>query len=89
MLDPLASPLLRRLILGALLGGLVLLSWLVLAPFVVPVLWAAIFAYVSWPLFLRLERLLRSRHLAAMFMTLFIAAAVIGPLIWLAPMAST
>ena len=49
MLDPLASPLLRRLILGALLGGLVLLSWLVLAPFVVPVLWAAIFAYVSWP----------------------------------------
>ena len=84
MLDPLTSPLLRRLILGALLGGLVLLAWRVLAPFVVPVLWAAIFAYVSWPLFLRLERLLRSRHLAATFMTLFIAAAVIGPLIWLA-----
>jgi hypothetical protein len=83
MLDPLTSPLLRRLILGALLGGLVLLSWLVLAPFVVPVLWAAIFAYVSWPVFLRLERWFRSRHLAATVMTLLIAAAVVLPLLWL------
>ena len=40
MEDPQTSPLLRRLTLGALLGGLVLLASLVLAPFVVPVLWA-------------------------------------------------
>lgn len=81
--DLLSSPLLRRLTLGALLGGLVLLAWWVLAPFIVPVLWAAIFAYVSWPLFLRLERLLRSRRLAALSMTLLVAAAVVVPLVWL------
>ncbi len=82
MLDPLTSPLLRRLLLGALLGGLVLLAWLVLAPFVVPVLWAAIFAYVTWPLFLRLERGLHSKRLAATVMTLLVAAAVVVPLVW-------
>ena len=81
--DLLSSPLLRRLTLGALLGGLVLLAWWVLAPFIVPVLWAAIFAYVSWPLFLRLERLLLSRRLAALSMTLLVAAAVVVPLVWL------
>lgn len=81
--DPLSSPLLRRLTLGALLGGLVVLSWLVLAPFLVPVLWAAIFAYVTWPLHLRLERALHSRRLAATLMTLLVAAAVVAPLVWL------
>ena len=76
------SPLLRRLTLGALLGGLILLAWLVLAPFVVPVLWAAIFAYVTWPAFLRLEAALHSRRLAATFMTLLVAAMVVVPLVW-------
>ena len=82
--DPQTSPLLRRLTLGALLGGLVLLAALVLAPFVVPVLWAAIFAYVTWPAFLRLEGGLRSRRLAALSMTLLVAAAVVVPLVWVA-----
>ena len=40
----------NRLVLVLLLGGLLLLTYAVLAPFLVPVIWAVILAYVTWPL---------------------------------------
>ena len=55
------SPLLRQIALVALLGGLVLLSYSVLKPFLVPVIWALILAYVTWPLYERLRRGVRER----------------------------
>ncbi len=82
-----ASPWLRRLIVVVLLGGLVLLSYGVLRPFLVPVIWALILAYVTWPLYVRLRKLLRGQvTLAALIMTLLLATAFIVPVVWLASM---
>lgn len=81
--DALATPLIRRLTLAFFLGALLLLAWLVLRPFLVPVLWAGILAFVTWPLFLRLQRFVRSNTLAALLMTLLVTAVLIAPLAWL------
>jgi predicted PurR-regulated permease PerM len=81
--DALATPLIRRLTLAFFLGALLLLAWLVLKPFLVPVLWAGILAFVTWPLFLRVQRLLRSHTLAALLMTLLVTAVLVAPLAWL------
>ncbi|NJO13033.1 MAG: AI-2E family transporter [Gammaproteobacteria bacterium] len=78
------TPLLRQIALVVLLGGLVLLSYSVLRPFLVPVIWALILAYVTWPLFLRLRRLLRERvTVSALIMTLVLTAAFVVPVLWL------
>ena len=80
-----ASPWLRRLIVVVLLAGLVLLSYVVLKPFLVPVIWALILTYVTWPLFVRLRALLRNQvTLASIIMTLLLAAAFVVPLVFLA-----
>lgn len=77
-------PLLRQIALVALLGGLAMFSYAVLKPFLVPVIWAFILAYVTWPLFLRLRRALRERvTLAALIMTLGLTAAFVVPVLWL------
>jgi len=77
------SPLLRQIALVALLGGLVLLSYAVLQPFLVPVIWALILAHVTWPLYVRLRRLMRERvTLAALVMTLGLTAAFVIPVLW-------
>lgn len=76
-------PLLRQIALIALLGGLVVASYAVLKPFLVPVIWAFILAYVTWPLFLQLRRLLRERvTLSALIMTLAVSAAFVVPVLW-------
>ena len=38
----------RRIVVAAVLLGVLLLTYMVLAPFVVPLIWAAILAYVTW-----------------------------------------
>ena len=81
--DSLANPLIRRLTLAFFLGGLFLLAWIVLRPFLVPVLWAGILAFVTWPLFLRVHRAVRSLTLASLLMTLLVGAVIIAPLAWL------
>jgi predicted PurR-regulated permease PerM len=82
--DFVSAPWLRRVITTVLLATLVILGFQVLDPFVVPIVWAAILAYVSWPAYQRLVRLLRGRTtIAALIMTLVITAAVIVPLAWL------
>jgi predicted PurR-regulated permease PerM len=85
MEDFVSAPWLRRLLTVALLGGLVVLGFQIIAPFVVPLLWAGILAYVSWPAYAWLLRWRDGRPtLAALSMTVLVSAAVIVPLAWLA-----
>jgi predicted PurR-regulated permease PerM len=78
------APWLRRLITLALLAGLLLLGFRVMDPFVVPLVWAAILAFVSWPAYEWLLRACRGRSvLASLLMTTVVSLAVIVPLAWL------
>ena len=74
----------RRVVLAVFLGGLLFLSYEVLRFFLVPVAWAGILAFVTWPLY---ERLLRAApglpNLTAAAMTVTLAAAFVAPMIWL------
>lgn len=75
---------LRRALLILLVGVLALLCLLVLRPFLSSMLWAAILAYVTWPLYSRLPQALRkSATTAASLMTLLVAALAVLPLFWL------
>ncbi|GMV03542.1 MAG: UPF0118 membrane protein [Burkholderiales bacterium] len=75
----------NRVVLGLLLGGLLLLTYVVMRPFVVPVVWAIILAYTTWPLLARIRRLLGGRRtLAAAVMTALLTAAFALPALWLA-----
>jgi len=47
MEDLVSAPWLRRLIIAALLAACVLLGFRVMDPFIVPLVWAAILAFVS------------------------------------------
>jgi predicted PurR-regulated permease PerM len=86
MMEDLASaPWLRRLITAVALALLVLLGFRVMEPFIVPLLWAAILGYVTWPGYARLLRRCRGRSApAALLMTALVTLAVIAPLAWLA-----
>lgn len=85
MIDQVAEKLVRRVILGFLLGGLLVLSYAVLQLFIVPVAWAIIITFATWPLYLPLrKRLGRHSTLSALIMTLLLAAAFVLPALWLA-----
>lgn len=89
-MEDVSAPWLRRLIVASLLAGLVLLAFQVLASFIVPVVWAVIIAYVTWPSNARLRVALRGRtSAAALLMTIAITAAVIVPIIWFVLMLRT
>jgi predicted PurR-regulated permease PerM len=84
MEDFVSAPWLRRLITAVLLAILVMLGFQVLDPFIVPIVWAAILGYVSWPAYQWLVKLFRGRTtIASLLMTLVVTAAVIVPLAWL------
>lgn len=84
MEDFVSAPWLRRLITAVLLAILVMLGFQVLDPFIVPIVWAAILGYVSWPGYQWLVKVFRGRTtIASLIMTLIITAAVIVPLAWL------
>ncbi|MEW6703668.1 MAG: AI-2E family transporter [Pseudomonadota bacterium] len=90
MNDPFASAGTRRLVLALLVGGLLLLAYAVLQLFLVPVAWAAIMAYTTWPLHARLRRALGGRAtLSATLMTLLLSAAFVLPVLWLVAMLRT
>jgi predicted PurR-regulated permease PerM len=85
MEDFVSAPWLRRLITATLLAGLVLLGFRVMEPFIVPVVWAAILAFVTWSTYLRLLRACGGRRvLASLLMTIAVSLAVIAPIAWLA-----
>jgi len=78
-------PAASRLVLGLLLAVLAVLCVLVMRPFIVPVIWAAIIVYATWPAHRRVVRLCRQRHgRAALITTLIVALALLVPLVWLA-----
>ncbi len=65
-------------VLGLLIAG----CYLVLAPFLTAILWAAILCVTTWPLFVRLRwRLGGSGSLAALIMVLVIALALLAPFV--------
>jgi predicted PurR-regulated permease PerM len=74
----------RLIVLGlfvALLGAAVAV---VLAPFVVSMLWAGILAFATWPMYVRLLRMTGNRAwLTALGMTLFMSGVVVLPTLWL------
>ncbi len=75
----------NRVVLGILLGALLFWTYAVVQPFLAPIAWALILAYVTWPLVERLRRLLAGRRtLVALLMTILLSAAFILPLIWVA-----
>lgn len=81
---PLASLKLRRGLLAVLLGALAWLCIVVLRPFITPIAWAAIIAYVSWPAYRRVERLCRHRPAAsALVMTTLVTVVIVAPLLLL------
>jgi predicted PurR-regulated permease PerM len=79
-----SAPWLRRLIIALTIGGLLLLSYIVLRPFLVPVIWALILAYVTWPLYLKLHKAMRAPvAVSALTMTLLLTIAFVVPVVWL------
>lgn len=78
------APWFRRAIVAALLVGILLLTYSVLQPFLVPLIWGGILAYVSWPLNQRFLKVWRGRvTLAALSTTVAVTLLLVVPLIWL------
>jgi predicted PurR-regulated permease PerM len=78
------APWFRRLLVAGLILGIVLLTFTVLQPFIVPLIWGGILAYVSWPLHLRFLRLVRGRPgVAALITTILVTIALVVPIVWL------
>lgn len=85
MIDQVAEKIVRRIILAFLLGALLLLSYAVLRLFIVPVAWAIIIAFATWPLYAVLRaRLPRHPTLGALIMTVLLSAAFVLPALWMA-----
>jgi predicted PurR-regulated permease PerM len=70
---------------AAALGGLVVGCFLVLRPFITGILFAAVIASSTWPLFVRLRRAVGGRAtVAASLMSLALVVLIVGPLALLA-----
>lgn len=77
------SPLARRIVAFGFLVLIFGLTFWVLSPFLASLAWAGILAYVTWPLHQRLSRRLPGReNVAALLMTLAVAATLLLPLVW-------
>ena len=76
-----------RIALGLFLLGLLFLSYRVLLLFLVPVAWAIILSYVSWPVYRRVRNALGSYiNLSALLMTMLLACTFALPLLWVIAM---
>ena len=79
-----ASPWVRRILLAAFLLAIFVLTFSVMRPFIVPLIWGGILAYVSWPLQRRFLSLWRGRAgLAALCTTAAITLMILVPIVWL------
>jgi predicted PurR-regulated permease PerM len=75
----------RRIVPLLALAGLVALSFVVVAPFLVPLAWAGILSYASWPIATRIRQKCNGRDtLTAAITTALAALTLFVPLIWLA-----
>jgi predicted PurR-regulated permease PerM len=79
----------ERIVQMFLLGSLVIMAYelyRILQPFLVPVVWAMLLAFIFHPLMVRTEHMMRNRTLAALFITLVVALVAIVPALWLSTM---
>ena len=84
MIDQVAEKVARRVILAFVLGGLLLLSYAVLHMFIVPVAWAVIIAFATWPAYRRLRAAMpRYPTSSALLMTLLLSTAFVLPALWI------
>ncbi len=84
---PAASFSVGPLAVALFLATLLILSYMVLRDFLVPLVWAAILVYVSWPLHQRLRRRLGERvNVTALLMTLLLGTAIVIPVLGIAAM---
>ena len=87
MQDLSSAPWLRRAIIIALLAGVFMLGFMVMQPFIVPVIWAAVLSYSTWGWSGTINRWCgNNRTLGSLAMTLLLTAAVIVPtasIVWL------
>lgn len=82
--QPIGTETIRLVVLGLLVLALGSAVALVLAPFMVPMLWAGILAFATWPLYVRLLTITGGRAwLSAFAMTLGMASLVVLPMLWL------
>ena len=64
------------------IGMLIVAAFWIAQPFLLALLWASMIVSATWPILLRVERLLwNKRNLAAVAMTILLALLVVGPLI--------
>ena len=78
------SPLARRVATFAFLVLVFGLTFWVLSPFFASLAWAGVLAYATWPLHRWLRKRLAGRdNLAALLMTLSVAATLLLPLVWI------
>jgi predicted PurR-regulated permease PerM len=78
------APWFRRLLVAGLLLGILLLTFSVIEPFLVPLIWGAILAYVSWPAHIRILEATRKRaSLSAGLTTALVSLLIIIPIVWL------
>ncbi|HLK86513.1 MAG TPA: AI-2E family transporter [Candidatus Binataceae bacterium] len=57
--------------------------YLLLSPFLVPIAWAMLLAFIAHPALLQLLRFIRSRSAAALLITMALALAIVMPAAWL------
>jgi predicted PurR-regulated permease PerM len=69
----------ERTILLVLVGGLAYLTYLVVSPFLVPVIWALAIVIFTYPLHRRIQKRVSSRSRAALATTLLLGAIVVAP----------
>lgn len=78
------APWFRRLLVAGLILGILLLTFTVLQPFIVPLIWGAILSYVSWPMHLRILKFCGGRSsVASLITTLLVTIIIVVPLVWL------
>ncbi len=81
--DGITKALLRRIVIGILLIGLLILSYRILHLFFAPLAWAMILVYVTWPVYRHVRRWLRNATGSALLMTVILSAVIVLPLVWL------
>lgn len=78
------KPFNKRIVPWLALAGLISLAFIVVAPFLVPVAWAGVLSYASWPIATRIHSYCKGRDtLAATITTALAAVMLFLPLLWL------
>lgn len=74
---------LKTLFLGVLLAGLLALTYLVMRNFIVPLAWAIILAYITWPLHAWVSRRLGGNAMiSSLIMVFVLLTAIVVPCTW-------